>query len=178
MGAADHGLDVPSSEGSERHEPLMGEEPVDVEKLLARSRDDRLTLRWLPLAPDQRTELSNEPATETARLLECLRGQWELPDRPAGGSRVWSLKGAIHRIVGRLTFAVLAPYLREERAMLATVVQVNDSLNRRCDHLQAELVCLRTQVEDRQIAEASHLAQLTSWLHSTPIGQGEGASGP
>jgi hypothetical protein len=63
------------------------------------------------------------------------------------------------RLLGRLTFRVLHPYLTSERELIANMVRLQDALAKRCDELAEHLA-------RRQVEEAANQARLAAWLES------------
>jgi len=89
-----------------------------------------------------------------------------LPDRPDPAETGGGIKGRFIHLFGRLTFRVLAPYLRQERELIARMVRTNDALARRHDDLTEALM-------KRQVAEAENDAKLAAWLYrAIPDGRG------
>jgi hypothetical protein len=143
----------------------MNENSLDARELLLRVEADKRAERWLPLPPDEpalaRSSMRHDPA------LTALHQRWVLPDRfdPAQAGR--GVKGLVLRVVGRLVYRVLAPYLRAERELMAELVRGNDALAGRCDELAQALL-------RRQSDEAQNDAKLAAWLHSEFPGVGGG----
>lgn len=135
----------------------MSNAGLDPREYVERLQGEHHRLRWVPLAPaPQAGRWMEHPMTAEAPL-EYLHHHWVLPDRagpPAGG---WRNRMAAR--VEAMVYRVLQPYMSEERALLANLVQMNAALAERCDEL-AQVVA------DRQVAEAANQARLSAWLHA------------
>ena len=145
----------------------MGEPALDTEELLERLRKEHLVLRWEPLPPDQARPQGTGDQVRSPDSLAFINAHWQLPDHyqpaPGGGLRGW-----VQRLFGRLTFAVLAPYLKAERDFLSHVVRINNALEFRCDELTERCQQLNQDMLSRQAAEARNLAKLAVMLHLDP----------
>ncbi len=147
----------------------MDEHALDAKELIEHVRQDNRAARWLPLTP---TGLPDSPTPmQEDESLYYLHHHWMLPDRLGPAVIRGGVKGRVIRLFARLTFRVLAPYLREEREFLARVVRTNDALARRCDELVNAMV-------QRQFAEAENDAKLAAWLHQAlPETSGDKSAG-
>jgi hypothetical protein len=143
----------------------VGDPTVDPEQLLERLREEHNTLRWGPLPPGQLRVIEEDSQSRNRRSLEYLHRHWALPDKFDPASSGAGLRGKIIGVFGRLTFRVLGPYLREERELLAHLVQANQALEQRCDNLTVRCEELSQDMIDRQAAEAENQAKLAVWLH-------------
>ena len=156
----------------------MEQPEIDPADLLDRLRDDDRVLRWEPLAPSSVRRPTGSGQVRSGADLAYLHEHWALPDAfdpaVAGGG----IRGRIVALVGRATFRVLGPYLREERALLGHLVRVNDALEQRCDTLTLRCEQLEQDMIDRQVAEAANLAELALWLQRDPQGPGGARSTP
>jgi len=142
----------------------VGSPPIEPEELLERIRKEHRSLRWSPLAPDPAGTGGTGDQVRSPESLEYLHHNWMLPDHfePSGRPGV---RGKVSARLGTFVYAVLGPYLRAERDLLAHMVRVNDALEKRCDELTNRLEELRHHVADRQAAEARNQAELAVWLH-------------
>jgi len=100
--------------------------------------------------------------------LAYLHGHWTLPDTFDPAAAGGGVRGRLVTLIGRMTFRVLGPYLREERELLGHLVRINDALEQRCDALTLRCEQLEQDVVDRQVDEAANLAELALWLHLDP----------
>jgi hypothetical protein len=155
----------------------VGEPALDPERVLDRLKENDHRLRWAPLPPNAPGPSPTRQPSDR-RALEYLHTHWELPDvfDPAAAPR--GVQGRIVALFGRLTFRVLGPYLRAERELLATLVQVNAELEERCDQLSREYRELSEAVLDRQVAEARNQAELALWLHAREEARGPADASP
>ena len=142
----------------------MGQPPLDPTELLERLRSEHETLHWEPLAPDEARHATDGLNGERSSL-DYLHRHWALPDQfdpeEAGGG--WRRRILV--LFGRLTYRVLGPYFRQERDLLAHMVQVNEGLERRCDELTLRCRQLGEDFLDRQVAESRNLTELALWLN-------------
>lgn len=136
----------------------MDERAVDARELLDRVRQENRAARWLPLPPTDLPATRN-PAREDESLY-YLHKHWALPDTFDGSTAGGGIKGRMLRFLGKLTFRVLGPYLREERELLAHMVRSNEALARRCDELTQAMW-------QRELDAAENEAKLAAWLHET-----------
>jgi hypothetical protein len=141
---------------------------IDPAALLDRLRDDHAALRWEPLAPTTGRRPTGGGQVRGGADLAYLHEHWTLPDSFDPGVAGGGLRGRVVSAIGRVTFRVIGPYLREERALLGHLVRVNDALEQRCDALTLRCEQLEQDMVDRQVAEASNLAELALWLHRDP----------
>jgi hypothetical protein len=146
----------------------VGEPALDPEELLRRLRAEHRVLTWEPLPPDQPASFAERDWPATAGPLGYVHGHWELPNTfDTGAVEGGARRGIKHRMVslfGRLTFRALGGYLREERELLAQMVQLQDALTRRCDELAFRCAQLDQKIVDRQVAESADFARLAVWL--------------
>lgn len=146
----------------------MKESEIDPREFLERLKTEHQVLQWEPLEPaSERLYRENEQARSGA-ALEYLHHNWVLPDRFDSSASGTGARGRVVSVFGHLVFRVLGPYLRAERDLLSHVVQVSDSLERRCDELTLRCQQLNQDLIDRQVAEAKNLAELALWLHLDP----------
>ncbi|MGH9028713.1 MAG: hypothetical protein ACRDV4_03770 [Acidimicrobiales bacterium] len=136
----------------------MDERTLDAKELIADTRTAGLTPPlWVPLAPADGLETWRRWPMKDDESLDYLHHNWVLAnelDPQVTGS---GLKGRLIRVIGRIVFRVLGPYLREERELIAHFVRMNDALARRVDELTKE-------VSIRQTKEAENQAKLAAWL--------------
>ncbi|HLX88823.1 MAG TPA: hypothetical protein VKR22_10270 [Acidimicrobiales bacterium] len=133
------------------------EHGVDPAELLERLHADKRSLIWEPLAPSTNLGAWYQRPMQEDAALEYLHQHWALPDRPDSSGVGRGPKGILVRLLGRLAFRVLGPYLRAERELLAHMVRTNDALARRCDELAHAIAT-------RQVDEAENNARLAAWL--------------
>lgn len=138
----------------------MSEDSVDPAELLERLRSERGDLSWAPLPPSGVVASWHQHPLRDDEALSYLNGHWVLPDRANPGPSGRGLRGTLRRVVGRLTFSVLHPYLDEERELLSRLVQVCNVLSARSDEMAVTLA-------DRQRAEGANGARLVEWLESS-----------
>jgi hypothetical protein len=144
----------------------MEERALDARELIERVKAENRAARWLPLPPSE-LPASRTPMREEESLY-YLHRHWILPDRPDPADPGAGIKGRVVHLFGRLTFAVLAPYLRQERELVARMVRMNEALARRYDDLAEAIV-------QRQVAEAENGAKLAALLNRALP---EGSEGP
>jgi hypothetical protein len=137
-------------------EASMEERALDARELIERVKAENRAARWMPLPPSD-LPASRTPMREEESLY-YLHRHWILPDRPDPADSGAGIKGRVVHLFGRLTFAVLAPYLRQERELVARMVRMNDALARRYDDLAQAMV-------QRQLDEAENDAKLAAWLN-------------
>jgi hypothetical protein len=150
----------------------------DPEQVLSRLKAEHRTLSWEPLPPEKMRRTTDAGQARNRAALEYLHHHWALPDTfdldAAGGG----FRARIVGLFGRLTYRVLGPYLREERALLSHMVRVNEGLEKRCDELTLRCQQLNQDMIDRQAAEAENQAKLALWLSlDPPAGAGGRANG-
>ena len=117
--------------------------------------------------------------------LKHLHENWALPDHfdapGASGGPKW--KQLVWRAAGRVTGAVLQPYLSAERELVANMVRLCDAMAKRLDAVERDIDTL-AQAASRQTAEiAARLAALgsvyaISGIDDTPGGSTPGGSTP
>ena len=134
----------------------MEERALDARELIERVKAENRAARWMPLPPSE-LPASRTPMSEEESLY-YLHRHWILPDRPEPADSGAGIKGRVVHLFGRLTFAVLAPYLRQERELVARMVRMNEALARRCDDLAQAMA-------QRQLAEAENDAKLAALLN-------------
>lgn len=93
--------------------------------------------------------------------LDFAHRHWALPDQPdpSGHGR----RSRLRRICDRLVFAAMRSYLRDERALMSHVVQLNDALAKRCDELAEAYRTLLDELDRRfvdTVTAQEHLARL------------------
>jgi hypothetical protein len=147
----------------------------DPEAVLQRLKAEHRVLPWEPLPPDKMRQTTDTTGARNRAALEYLHHHWTLPDAvdpevTGGGPR-----GRLIGLFGRLTYRVLSPYLREERALLSHMVRVNEGLEKRCDELTLRCEQLNQDMIDRQAAEAENQAKLALWLSLDPPAAANGA---
>lgn len=153
----------------------MGEPPLDPDEILKRLKAEHQVLEWEPLPPD----MPPSPRTDRTRVrssLDYLHHHWALPDEYTASESDQGFRSRLILLFGRLTYRVLGSYLREERQLLAHVVQVAEGLQQRCDDLTIRCEELNRQVIERQVAEAENQAKLALWLHLAPPAATDDAS--
>jgi hypothetical protein len=138
----------------------VSEDAVDPAELLERLRSERHDLPWAPLPPSAVVASWPNHVISRDEALSYLNDHWVLPDRPDPARSGRGLRGTLRRLIGRLTFSVLRPYLDDERELLSRLVQVCNTLSVRCDEMGEALA-------DRQRAEAKNGALLAEWLDSS-----------
>jgi hypothetical protein len=143
---------------------IVGQPPLDPRELLERLRSEHETLQWEPLAPDEARHTKDGPNSERSSL-DYLHRHWALPDHFDPAEAGAGIRGRIVMLFGRLTYRVLGSYLRQERDLLAHMVQVNEALERRCDELTLRCRQLGEDFTDRQVAESRNLTELALWLN-------------
>jgi hypothetical protein len=146
---------------------------LDPREFLDTLRQDNEDLRWAPLDPNDEPDRPIPRPLTDSESLAYLHHNWRLADR-SGADLPPGLRGRLLRLFGRMTYRVLAPYLREERELDANMVRVHDETARRIDELTAEL-------RRRRVAEAENMAELSAWLHAVwpgPSGVGRDNTGP
>jgi hypothetical protein len=143
---------------------------LDPQALLARLKADHRTLQWEPLPPDRVRRFTDANQIRNKASLEYLHHNWALPDTfdAAAAGADHGLRGKVVALFGRLTFRVLGPYLRDERALISYMVRVNEALERRCDDLILRCEQLSNDMANRQANEAANQAKLALWLHLDP----------
>jgi hypothetical protein len=147
----------------------VGQPALDPEEFLDRLKAEHQVLRWEPLPPELPQRPSETDPTLSRDSLEYLHANWaDLPQTYDGAEESGGARGKVVDLFGRLTYRVLAPYLRKERDLLAHVIQVNEALERRCDDLTARFQHLRDDMLRRQADEARNQAKLALWLHLDP----------
>ncbi len=147
----------------------MGQPALDPEDILRRLQEEHQVLAWEPLPPEVRNLPSDTNPNRTREVLEYLHANWaDLPHEFEPAEAGGGFKGRLVGLFGRLTYRVLAPYLRKERDLLAHVVQVNEALERRCDDLAERIEVLNSARLRRQADEARNLTKLALWLHLDP----------
>lgn len=135
----------------------MEDAVIDPRELLERLHADRRSLVWQPLGPSpQLTHWRQRPMSDEV-ALEYIHRSWALPDQPDASIAGGGLKGRFRRVLARIVFRILGPYLRSERDLLAHMVRMHDAVARRCDELAAV-------VADRQVADAENDTRLAAWL--------------
>ncbi len=147
----------------------VGEPALEPEKFLKQLKAEHKVLRWEPLPPDHVRKPTANDQIRTRENLEFLHHHWALPDTfdPADGGS--GLRGKVVSAFGRLTYRVLARYLREERELLSHLVRVNQALEQRCDELTSRCQQLNEDMVSRQVAEAGNQAKLSAWLHADQL---------
>lgn len=143
----------------------MGEPALDTEELLERLRAENRVLRWEPLPPDDQRAATRSDQVRSPDSLSFINANWQLPDQFDPSLAGGGYRGRIRALFGRLTFAVLGPYLKSERDFLSHVVRINNALEHRCDELTLRCDQLSHDMLTRQAAEARNLAKLAVMLH-------------
>ncbi len=138
----------------------MSEDAIDPAELLERLRSEHPDLSWAPLPPSGVAASWRQRPLRDQEALAYLNGHWVLPGGPTTVPSGRGLRGTVRRLVGRLTFSVLHPYLTEERELLARLVQVCNALAARCDELSSVIA-------DRERAEGENGVRLVEWIDST-----------
>jgi hypothetical protein len=146
----------------------VGEPALDTEELLERLRKEHLVLRWEPLPPDPARPTGTGDQVRSPDSLAFINANWQLPDRFDPATAGGGIRGRIVALFGRLTYRVLAPYLKSERDFLSHVVRINNALEFRCDELTLRCQQLNQDMLNRQAAEARNLAKLAVMLHLEP----------
>jgi hypothetical protein len=146
----------------------VGEPALDPNDFLKQLKAEHKVLRWEPLPPVTPMPPTASGPTPTRASLEYLHANWALPDTFDPAEAGGGTRGKILGLFGRITYRVLAPYLRKERDLLSHVVRVNEALERRCDDLAAQVQELKNEMLSRQADEARNLAKLALWLHLDP----------
>lgn len=134
----------------------MDDDGIHPAELLERLHEAKRRLLWEPMASVPLLDDIRRRPVRAEDALAYLHAHWALPDVPApppgrGPRRL------LLRILGRLSFRVLRPYLEAERALLANVVQTAELLAIRCDDLAGVLV-------EFQARHGQHDAELAAWL--------------
>ena len=143
----------------------MTHAPLDPEEDLGTPTSPHEALPWVPLPPGSVRWESDGVERQDRRALDYLHRHWALPDSHDAPHASTGFRAKVVARFGRLTFRVLDRYMSEERDLLAHIVQVNESLEQRCNEL---MLCCRQLSEDmvnRQVAEARNQAELALWLH-------------
>jgi hypothetical protein len=143
----------------------VGQPALEPEEILERIKAKHQVLRWAPLPPDELRRTKEFDHTRGKQSLDYLHQHWAIADRFDPAAAGAGTRGRIVGLFGRLTYRVLSPYFQEERALLSHLVRLNETLEQRCDDLNARLQQLTVDIVDRQVAEAKNQAQLALWLH-------------
>jgi hypothetical protein len=159
-----------------RGEHQVDQPELDPEALLARLKAEHRTLLWEPLPPEKQRRFTDVSQARNKASLEYLHHHWALPDSFDAASGGGGFRGKLVALFGRLTFRVLSPYLRDERALLSHMVRVNEALERRCDDLILRCEQLSYDMASRQADEAENQAKLALWLHLDPPRTGTGGA--
>ncbi len=146
-------------------------DPVEVLKQL---KAEHRVLPWEPLPPDKMRRSVDGGQARNRAALEYLHHHWALPDNFDPASAGAGPRGKVIGLFGRLTYRVLGPYFREERALLSHLVRVNEGLEKRCDELTLRCEQLNQDMVDRQADEAENQAKLALWLNLEPPAGGAG----
>ncbi len=155
----------------------MDNTEFDPEEVLERLKAEHRLLPWEPLAPDKMRKIIDGNQARNRAALEYLHHHWTLPDSVDPAATGGGPRGKLVGLFGRLTFRVLGPYLREERALLSHLVQVNEGLEKRCDDLTLRCEQLNQDMVDRQAAEAENQAKLALWLSLEPPASADDKTG-
>ena len=156
----------------------MDQSAFDPEEVLQRLKAEHRLLPWEPLPPDKMRRIIDGKQARNRASLEYLHHHWMLPETFDAGAAGGGARGKLIGLFGRLTFRVLGPYLREERALLSHLVQVNEGLEKRCDDLTLRCEQLNQDMVDRQAAEAENQAKLALWLSLEPPATATGGTSP
>lgn len=146
----------------------MEQSEFDPEEVLERLKSEHRTLAWEPLPPEKMRRTTEGGQARNRAALEYLHHHWTLPDAFDPEGVGGGFRGKIVGLFGRLTYRVLGPYFREERALLSHMVRVNEGLEKRCDELTLRCEQLNQDMIDRQAAEAENQAKLALWLSLEP----------
>jgi hypothetical protein len=146
----------------------VGRAARDPNELLEQLQADHQVLRWGPLPPPERSHHGADTLAPDTSSLDYLHQHWAFADSYQATIPSTGLRGKAEALVGRLTYKVLGPYLRQEREFLAHAVQVIDGLDQRCTQLELRNRELAEAMLDRQVAEAENQAKLAVWLHVNP----------
>ena len=150
----------------------MGDVAVEVDEFV---RQVKAITEGRVLSPSQTEPLSRK--VDDRRLqdhpgLDFAHRHWALPDRPepAGNGPLSGLR----RVFDRLVFAALGSYLREERALVGHLVQLNDALAKRCDELAESHRALLDELDRRFADTATAQERLARLLDPDTQRQGPG----
>ena len=129
---------------------------TDPRVLLDALRAEQASLAWVPIDPEREVGSSHPRPLLTLESLGYLHHHWALPDAPPPIGRR-GLRGWLATRLARFTFAVLQPYLRAERDLLANMTRVHDATAKRVDEIAWDFRRYR-------IAQAENLAALAAYL--------------
>jgi hypothetical protein len=156
----------------------VGQPVRDPKELLERLRTEHRVLQWVPLEPAAASGTGGEEQVRDRTSLEYLHRHWALPEEFDAAGAGGGVRGKVTAMFGRMTYRVLGRYLGDERELLANMVRVAEALEQRCDQLTRRIHELEQSFVDRQVAEASNLAELAVWLNAdrsttAPVPSGE-----
>jgi len=146
----------------------VGKPALDPEEILKQLRAEKSVLVWEPLPPESPRPPTDNGTPRTRDSLEYLHANWALPDHFDPTAAGPGPRGKLVELFGRLTFRVLGPYFKKERDLLAHMVRVNETLERRCDDLVMRVQQLNADMLKRQADEARNQAKLALWLQLAP----------